>query len=68
MEIFIHTLAGKIIPLAVEPSDSLAKVKAKVQFKEGIPSHKQRVFLELKDDHFLSDYGVQAESALYVCE
>jgi len=68
MEIFMQTWTGKMIPLAVEPSDSIGKVKAKVQFKEGIPSHKQRVFLELKDDHTLSDYGVQPESALYVLE
>ena len=68
MEIFIQTLTGKMIPLAVEPSDSIEKVKAKVQFKEGIPSQKQRVFLELKDDHTLSDYGVQPESALCMLE
>ena len=37
MHIFIHTLTGKSIVIDVEPSDTIAAVKLKVQEREGIP-------------------------------
>ena len=39
MQIFVKTLTGKTIALDVLPSDTIQKVKAKVQGKERIPSH-----------------------------
>ena len=68
MKILIETPTGKTFPLEVEPTDSIANVKAKIHHKRGIPPYKQRVFLELTDDHTLSDYTVQQESILYVLQ
>ncbi len=36
MQIFIKSLTGKTITIEVEPSDTVAVVKQKVQDKEGI--------------------------------
>lgn len=65
MQIFLKTLAGKIIALEVGPSDTTENVKAKSQGKEIISLDHQRLIFagrQLEDSPNLSDYNRKSQS------
>lgn len=64
MLIFVKNLAGKVITLDVESSDTIETVKEKVQKKEGIPQDQQCLFWNgwrLEDGRTLGYYRIQNE-------
>ena len=66
MHIYVKTLTGKTITLEVEPSDTIDKVKAMIQDKEGIPPDQQTLTTILKDDHTLKDYNIESGEVLLI--
>ena len=71
-DIAIHVafLSGKTITLDVKANDTINKVKAKIQEKEGIaPNHQQRLIFDGRElasnDATLFDYNIQQESTLH---
>lgn len=69
MHIFVKRHTGKIISLETEPSDTIEKLKTKIQDKDGFPPDKQIIVFAgklLEDDRTLIDYNIQNESILHL--
>ena len=72
-QIFVKTLAGKIITLDVESRDTIEKVKHQIQDKDvggfSIPWEEQYLSfagIRLQDGHTLSNYSIQKDSTLFL--
>lgn len=68
--IAIKNLEGKTIMLhGVEPTDTGLAVKTLYAEKQGVPINEQRLVhggREIEDDKALAEYGVKANSTLYL--
>lgn len=68
-EIFVRTLAGKVMSLRVGMSDTMGDIKAKIQRTEGVACGQQRLLLKgkpLDDSVILRDYNIETESTFYL--
>jgi hypothetical protein len=69
MRIYIRILHGKTLELDVNPSDTLASVKAIIRDTEGIPVKLQRLIFsgkQCEDEKSYGEYGVRRESTLHL--
>lgn len=70
MQIFVKTLTGRHITLNVEPTDTIAAVKIKIQEKEGTLPARQRLIFEGKqlteEEKTLQDYNIQRDSTIEI--
>jgi hypothetical protein len=61
MKIFVRSLAGPVLVICAEPSDSINCIKMKIWFKTGIPPQECRLIFSgtsLEDGRTLSDYNI----------
>ncbi|KAH9671501.1 ubiquitin-NEDD8-like protein RUB1 [Citrus sinensis] len=65
----VKTLTGKEIEIDIEPTDTIERIKERVEEKEGIPPVQQRLIYagkQLADDKTARDYNIEGGSVLHL--
>ena len=69
MQVFVKTPSGATLTLHAEASDTIERLKAQLQDREGMPAEQQRLLFggrPLQDCRTLSDYNIQRECTLHL--
>ena len=69
MQIKVKTLTGKEIELDIDATDKVARIKERVEEKEGIPPAQQRLIFggkQMHDDKAVREFGVEGGSVLHL--
>eukprot|EP00195_Chlamydomonas_chlamydogama_P001200 CAMPEP_0202922736 /NCGR_PEP_ID=MMETSP1392-20130828/78081_1 /ASSEMBLY_ACC=CAM_ASM_000868 /TAXON_ID=225041 /ORGANISM="Chlamydomonas chlamydogama, Strain SAG 11-48b" /LENGTH=229 /DNA_ID=CAMNT_0049616379 /DNA_START=155 /DNA_END=847 /DNA_ORIENTATION=+ len=69
MMIKVKTLTGKEIEIDIEPSDTIERIKERVEEKEGIPPVQQRLIFagkQMSDEKQAKDYNIEGGSVLHL--
>mmetsp|Transcript_6246 Transcript_6246/g.10836 ORF Transcript_6246/g.10836 Transcript_6246/m.10836 type:complete len:340 (-) Transcript_6246:24-1043(-) len=67
MQIFVSTMAGSVISVYVDRSNTIQFVKESIELKASFPVQQQRLIFDgnhLEDDRTLADYNIQMDSPL----
>ncbi|EPS73276.1 hypothetical protein M569_01486, partial [Genlisea aurea] len=65
----VKTLTGKEIEIDIEPTDTIDRIKERVEEKEGIPPVQQRLIYagkQLADDRTAKEYNIEGGSVLHL--
>ena len=65
----VNTLTGKEVEVDIEPSDTVARIKERVEEKEGIPPAQQRLIFagkQMADEKQARDYNMEGGSVLHL--
>ena len=68
-QIKVKTLTGKEIEIDIEADDTIARIKERVEEKEGIPPPQQRLIFggkQMTDDKKASEYNIEGGSVLHL--
>ncbi|KXL44307.1 hypothetical protein M433DRAFT_68429 [Acidomyces richmondensis BFW] len=65
----VRTLTGKEIELDIEPSDTVTRIKERVEEREGIPPVQQRLIYggkQMADDKTALEYNLEGGATLHL--
>eukprot|EP00210_Caulerpa_lentillifera_P000316 g309.t1 len=69
MMIKVKTLTGKEIEIDIDPTDTIFRIKERVEEKEGIPPVQQRLIFagkQMNDDKQAKEYNIEGGSVLHL--
>ena len=68
-QIKVKTLTGKEIEIDIEADDTIARIKERVEEKEGIPPPQQRLIFggkQMADEKKAAEYNIEGGSVLHL--
>ncbi|ODV69139.1 ubiquitin-like protein [Hyphopichia burtonii NRRL Y-1933] len=69
MQVKVKTLTGRDIPVDIEPSDKIIRIKEMMEEKEGIPPAQQRLIFngsQLADESTVNESNITAGCSLHL--